>query len=155
MKTVFITLLTSIRKCQRYHMYTIPVLMYTECPHQFKCAHTYKLTTLCVELWITNSACTKNTLVYCRRVTKVVMPFSRASMIQAPTHLEQQPSLQIFSKIIITQQRSCSINKVCNRRNSGNFIENKLTPCSCVLLNVWLHPPYLLQVPLATGLSFL
>ena len=87
--------------------------------------HTYKLTTLCVELWITNYACTKNTL---RLLQRLVVPFSRASMIQAPTHLEQQPSVQILSKIIITQQRSCSINKVCNRRNSGNFIENKFTP---------------------------
>ena len=87
--------------------------------------HTYKLTTLCVELWITNYACTKNTL---RLLQRLVVPFSRASMIQVTTHLEQQPSVQILSKIIITQQRSCSINKVCNRRNSGNFIENKFIP---------------------------
>jgi len=29
----------------------------------------------------------------------MVLSFNTASMVQAPTHLEQQPSVQIFSKI--------------------------------------------------------
>ena len=48
----------------------------------------------------------KQLYVYFRGVTKMVLSFSTVSMIQAPTHLEQQPSLQILSKIIITQYRS-------------------------------------------------
>ena len=45
----------------------------------------------------------KELYVYFRGVAKMVLSFSTATMIQVPTHLDQQPSVQIHSKIIITQ----------------------------------------------------
>ena len=57
----------------------------------------------------------------------MVLSFNTASMVQAPTHLEQQPSVQIFSKINTSYvlRKVSQVGTIDKLRNRGNFTENK------------------------------